>query len=54
MPIEECVNMLILVGALARADGDIHYVRKHWAGWRWAPSCANCVRQIGKDSPRAD
>jgi DNA-binding FadR family transcriptional regulator len=30
MPIEECGNMLILVGALARADGDIAYVRRHW------------------------
>ncbi|MFM8679368.1 MAG: glutaminase domain-containing protein [Alphaproteobacteria bacterium] len=31
MPIEECGNMLILVGALARADGDVAYPRRHWA-----------------------
>jgi hypothetical protein len=31
MPIEECGNMLILVGALARADGDFEYPRRHWA-----------------------
>jgi hypothetical protein len=30
MPIEECGNMLVLVGALTKADGDLDYVRKHW------------------------
>ena len=37
MPIEECGNMLVLMGALAQADNDLAYVRKHWAMLRqWA------------------
>ena len=30
MPVEECGNMLILVGALAIVEGDIGYARRHW------------------------
>ncbi len=30
MPIEECGNLLILVGALARAQNDSNYARQHW------------------------
>lgn len=30
MPVEECGNMLILVGALAHVEQDVSYARRHW------------------------
>ncbi len=31
MPVEECGNMLILVGALAHVQGNAEYARQHWS-----------------------
>ena len=37
MPVEECGNMLILIAALARVDGDTAYVERYWPLLkRWA------------------
>jgi hypothetical protein len=37
MPVEECGNMLLLVAALARADGDLEFPRRYWPLLRkWA------------------
>lgn len=47
MPVEECGNMLVLMGALARADGDLDYVRKHWD---MLTQWAEYLVEIGVDS----
>ncbi len=48
MPVEECGNMLILVGALASVEGDAEYARRHWQLLTtWAEYLAEAGRDPG-------
>ena len=47
MPVEECGNMLILVGALAKAENSTDYAAKHWA---MLTQWAEYLVEIGADS----
>ncbi len=47
MPVEECGNMLVLMGAYVRAGGELAYARQHWKMLRqWA----DYLIEIGVDS----
>ncbi|MGL4241899.1 MAG: glutaminase domain-containing protein, partial [Beijerinckiaceae bacterium] len=47
MPVEECGNMLVLMGAYVRAGGELDYARRHWAMLcKWA----DYLIDIGVDS----
>ena len=47
MPVEECGNMLVLMGAYVRAGGDLGYARQHW---KILQQWADYLIEIGVDS----
>jgi Domain of unknown function (DUF4965)/Domain of unknown function (DUF5127)/Domain of unknown function (DUF1793)/Domain of unknown function (DUF4964) len=47
MPVEECGNMLVLMGTYVRAGGDLAYARQHW---EMLQQWADYLIEIGVDS----